>query len=78
MRDSTARAVAAGPVPRTDLTTPTNITHGIMPPLDHPPRDKMKKKMLIAERALADLDSWRGAVVAAGLSTFAQGASADK
>ena len=37
---------------------PTNITHGIMPPLDLPPRDKMKKKMLIAERALADLDAW--------------------
>ena len=32
---------------------PTNITHGIMPPLDNPPRDKMKKKLLIAERALA-------------------------
>ena len=37
---------------------PTNITHGIMPPLDQPPRDKMKKKMLIAERALADLEKW--------------------
>ncbi len=37
---------------------PTNITHGIMPPLDDPPRDKMKKKLLIAERALADLDAW--------------------
>jgi methylenetetrahydrofolate--tRNA-(uracil-5-)-methyltransferase len=37
---------------------PTNITHGIMPPLDQPPRDKMKKKLMIAERALADLDAW--------------------
>jgi len=37
---------------------PTNITHGIMPPLDNPPRDKMKKKMLIAERALTDLAAW--------------------
>ena len=37
---------------------PTNITHGIMPPLDNPPRDKMKKKLLIAERALADLHRW--------------------
>jgi methylenetetrahydrofolate--tRNA-(uracil-5-)-methyltransferase len=37
---------------------PTNITHGIMPPLDQPPRDKMKKKMMMAERALADLDAW--------------------
>ena len=38
---------------------PTNITHGIMPPLDQPPRDKMKKKLMIAERALADLDAWQ-------------------
>ena len=53
---------------------PTNITHGIMPPLDQPPRDKMKKKLMIAERALADLDAWRGAVVGAGRSTFAQSA----
>ena len=37
---------------------PTNITHGIMPPLDHPPRDKMKKKLMIADRALADLEAW--------------------
>jgi len=45
---------------------PTNITHGIMPPLDDPPRDKMKKKLMIAERALADLDLWRGAAAAVG------------
>ena len=44
---------------------PTNITHGIMPPLDDPPRDKMKKKLMIAERALAALDGWRGAAVSA-------------
>jgi methylenetetrahydrofolate--tRNA-(uracil-5-)-methyltransferase len=37
---------------------PTNITHGIMPPLDNPPRDKMKKKLMIAERALAALEKW--------------------
>jgi methylenetetrahydrofolate--tRNA-(uracil-5-)-methyltransferase len=43
---------------------PTNITHGIMPPLDNPPRDKMKKKLMIAERALADLDAWQGELVA--------------
>jgi methylenetetrahydrofolate--tRNA-(uracil-5-)-methyltransferase len=42
---------------------PTNITHGIMPPLDNPPRDKMKKKMLIAERALADLEAWSCATI---------------
>jgi methylenetetrahydrofolate--tRNA-(uracil-5-)-methyltransferase len=44
---------------------PTNITHGIMQPLDNPPRDKMRRKMMIAERALADLDSWKGSLVAA-------------
>jgi methylenetetrahydrofolate--tRNA-(uracil-5-)-methyltransferase len=37
---------------------PSNITHGIMPALDQPPRDKMRKKMLIAERALRDLAAW--------------------
>lgn len=42
---------------------PTNITHGIMPPLDNPPRDKMQKKMQIAERALADLESWTCATI---------------
>ncbi|HEX8030756.1 MAG TPA: methylenetetrahydrofolate--tRNA-(uracil(54)-C(5))-methyltransferase (FADH(2)-oxidizing) TrmFO [Vicinamibacterales bacterium] len=42
---------------------PTNITHGIMPPLESPPRDKMKKRMLIAERALADLDAWACATI---------------
>lgn len=40
---------------------PTNITHGILPPLASPPRDRLTKKLLIAERALADLDAWRGA-----------------
>jgi methylenetetrahydrofolate--tRNA-(uracil-5-)-methyltransferase len=38
---------------------PSNITHGIMTPLPSPPRDKLRKKMLVAERALADLDGWR-------------------
>ena len=42
---------------------PTNITHGIMPPLDQPPRDKMKKKLMIAERALADLEGWMCATI---------------
>jgi methylenetetrahydrofolate--tRNA-(uracil-5-)-methyltransferase len=41
---------------------PSNITHGIMAPLDNPPRDKAKKKALIAARALADLDAWQNAV----------------
>jgi methylenetetrahydrofolate--tRNA-(uracil-5-)-methyltransferase len=43
---------------------PTNITHGIMPPLDTPVKDKARRKQLIAERALADLDAWMGARIA--------------
>jgi methylenetetrahydrofolate--tRNA-(uracil-5-)-methyltransferase len=42
---------------------PTNITHGIMPPLENPPRDKMQKKMMIAERALAALEAWTCATI---------------
>jgi methylenetetrahydrofolate--tRNA-(uracil-5-)-methyltransferase len=37
---------------------PSNITFGIMPPLDRPPRDKAARKMALAERALADLQTW--------------------
>ena len=50
---------------------PTNITFGIMAPLETPPRDRARRKMLIAERALGDLDRWareiglRGALEAA-------------
>jgi methylenetetrahydrofolate--tRNA-(uracil-5-)-methyltransferase len=40
---------------------PSNITHGIMPPLENPPRDKARKKALIAERALRDLETWQAA-----------------
>jgi methylenetetrahydrofolate--tRNA-(uracil-5-)-methyltransferase len=42
---------------------PSNITHGIMEPLPNPPRDKARKKALIAERALSDLQEWLGAPV---------------
>jgi methylenetetrahydrofolate--tRNA-(uracil-5-)-methyltransferase len=38
---------------------PSNITHGIIAPLDQPPRDKARKKAMIAERALAALDAWQ-------------------
>jgi methylenetetrahydrofolate--tRNA-(uracil-5-)-methyltransferase len=38
---------------------PSNITHGIMAPLENPPRDKARKKALIAERALAALEAWQ-------------------
>jgi methylenetetrahydrofolate--tRNA-(uracil-5-)-methyltransferase len=45
---------------------PSNITHGIMEPLPAPPRDKAKKKALIAERALADLAGFLGSGAPAG------------
>ena len=37
---------------------PSNITFGIMPPLDAPPRDKALRKQALADRALADLAAW--------------------
>jgi methylenetetrahydrofolate--tRNA-(uracil-5-)-methyltransferase len=37
---------------------PSNITFGIMPPLDDPPRDKAARKSGLAERALHDLAAW--------------------
>jgi methylenetetrahydrofolate--tRNA-(uracil-5-)-methyltransferase len=40
-----------------DHYQPTNITHGIMEPLPQPPRDKARRKALMAERALADLET---------------------
>ena len=39
---------------------PSNITFGIMPPLDDPPRDKAERKARLAERALTDLAAWAG------------------
>jgi methylenetetrahydrofolate--tRNA-(uracil-5-)-methyltransferase len=40
---------------------PSNITFGIMPPLDNPPRDKARRKTALSDRALADLEAWRSA-----------------
>ncbi len=37
---------------------PSNITFGIMPPLESPPRDKALRKQMLADRALADLAAW--------------------
>jgi methylenetetrahydrofolate--tRNA-(uracil-5-)-methyltransferase len=48
-----------------DNYQPTNITHGIMAPLDRPPRDKLQRKLAVAERALADLERWLEAGVVA-------------
>jgi methylenetetrahydrofolate--tRNA-(uracil-5-)-methyltransferase len=38
---------------------PTNITFGIMPPLDHSPRAKADRKQALSIRALADLEPFR-------------------
>jgi methylenetetrahydrofolate--tRNA-(uracil-5-)-methyltransferase len=37
---------------------PSNITFGIMPPLDRPPRGKMERKLALSKRALDDLAAW--------------------
>ena len=39
---------------------PTNITFGIMEPPPGHIRDKQKRKLAISERALADLEAWKG------------------
>jgi methylenetetrahydrofolate--tRNA-(uracil-5-)-methyltransferase len=41
---------------------PTNITFGIMPPLDGGPRKRIERKTALAARALRDLESWRLAI----------------
>src|SRR6185312_8869669 len=35
---------------------PSNITFGIMPPLERAPKNKLARKLAISARALADLD----------------------
>jgi methylenetetrahydrofolate--tRNA-(uracil-5-)-methyltransferase len=45
---------------------PSNITFGIMAPLDQPPRDRARRKAAIAERALADLARWMDSADQAG------------
>jgi methylenetetrahydrofolate--tRNA-(uracil-5-)-methyltransferase len=37
---------------------PSNITFGIMPPLDHPPRSKQERQLATSDRALRDLADW--------------------
>jgi methylenetetrahydrofolate--tRNA-(uracil-5-)-methyltransferase len=39
---------------------PTNITFGIMPPLDSPPRGKQERQLALSERALGALESLVG------------------
>jgi methylenetetrahydrofolate--tRNA-(uracil-5-)-methyltransferase len=47
---------------------PTNITFGIMPPLDRPPKDRQDRQMATSTRALADLASWVHQTAAATVS----------
>jgi methylenetetrahydrofolate--tRNA-(uracil-5-)-methyltransferase len=47
---------------------PTNITFGIMPPLDRPPRAKADRKHALSARALADLDPFLREVGAESVS----------
>jgi methylenetetrahydrofolate--tRNA-(uracil-5-)-methyltransferase len=39
---------------------PSNITFGIMPPLDAPPRSRQERQLATSARALAALDAWIG------------------
>jgi len=43
---------------------PSNITFGIIAPLDRPPRGKKLRSLALSERALADLDRWRTGALA--------------
>ncbi len=38
---------------------PMNTNFGLFPPLPSPPRDKEKKRQLIAQRALEDFETWK-------------------
>jgi methylenetetrahydrofolate--tRNA-(uracil-5-)-methyltransferase len=44
---------------------PTNITFGIMPPLDAPPKARHDRALSTSARALADLGRWTGELVTA-------------
>jgi methylenetetrahydrofolate--tRNA-(uracil-5-)-methyltransferase len=39
---------------------PSNITFGIMPPLEAPPRQRQERQLATSARALADLERWNG------------------
>ncbi|MCC7009910.1 MAG: methylenetetrahydrofolate--tRNA-(uracil(54)-C(5))-methyltransferase (FADH(2)-oxidizing) TrmFO [Acidobacteria bacterium] len=38
---------------------PSNITFGIMPPLETPPRSRQERQLAMSARALRDLDDWQ-------------------
>ena len=51
---------------------PSNITFGIMEPLPDAPRNKLAKKLAVADRALADLQRWIDARTSENLSPVSQ------
>jgi methylenetetrahydrofolate--tRNA-(uracil-5-)-methyltransferase len=51
---------------------PSNITFGIMPPLERAPRSRMARKVALSERALADLQHWRDERASARLSEISR------
>jgi methylenetetrahydrofolate--tRNA-(uracil-5-)-methyltransferase len=38
---------------------PSNITFGIIPPLDNPPKSRQERAMAMSQRAIEDLENWR-------------------
>jgi methylenetetrahydrofolate--tRNA-(uracil-5-)-methyltransferase len=52
---------------------PSNITFGIMPPLLQPPKSRFERKLALAERALADLATWRQRAFAGRVVCSAEG-----
>jgi methylenetetrahydrofolate--tRNA-(uracil-5-)-methyltransferase len=51
---------------------PSNITFGIMPPLEGAPTHKLARKLALAERALADLRTWMHARTSQSLPAVSQ------
>ena len=47
---------------------PSNITFGIMPPLDAPPASRQERQLATSQRALTDLAEWTGALGAVPLA----------
>ncbi len=41
---------------------PMNVNYGLFPPLEGRPRKRSERRLALAERALRDLESWRGAI----------------
>ncbi len=49
--------------------TPTNITFGLMPPLEAPPKSRHERQMATSTRALTDLETWLAGIRHDGLVT---------